>query len=705
MTESNFVTIHSLDSSPTTTVDTIAVDSIEGHNIDESRTLFLGDLPITSTAQQVTDIFVGLEICLVDIKVINCSKGALCYAFVTFPNTENAQKAVDMYATVPCMLPDGTRIRVGWAKRNSRLHISNLDHNTTELDIDNLFSKFGSFSAQEPILIIKKPSVNPLNPNQIVCYVVINFEDRENAENARASTNMMFFNGRRIRVEWNRASRKSLTTRYSLEDIASGYRGSTTTSSLTPNISHSSLPNTTTLGYYNASNSSNNNQNSTPPINVISIYVQFETIDPESQVSEQIISEIFEIYGNMTGCFIKTNNTSVSGVRQHGYAFVHFEPTIEGKKSALAASNISKETPVLYKGILFHAEISKNFKRATSSHGDLSYRGSGSTISHPIINKFSHLGSSFKQTNINIDHVNGNEGYPEGSNRMYSEDKMVIGISNHLSRKGPLLSQNISSTPDATPTGTTYYYPTVSTHATQIQVSPYTNNSPCHLPIPSHHTINSNTSTPSNTSQYSLQYPHLMYPTSYGGMIYPVSPSTEHTNNMYAMNTPHPKSPGDPYINQSTALYYLTNQQRMQMHAYQMAMCKLNATQSYGHPSEDPSTPPLYMNHTASISNQQLVETMNHNNFSMENNLHLPIHYQSSPTWTTTTGTASTSGTNTPTPIPSGPGFGSSTGTSPDCSQKYTYPHQDGTNQMLWYPENYVQHGGASQFVHYAPAV
>jgi hypothetical protein len=52
----------------------------------------------------------------------------------------------------------------------------------------------------------------------------------------------------------------------------------------------------------------------------------------------------------------------VSGLRQHGYAFVHFENTPDGKKSALAAAALSKEAPFQHNGVLFHAEVSKNFR-------------------------------------------------------------------------------------------------------------------------------------------------------------------------------------------------------------------------------------------------------------------------------------------------------------------------------------------------------
>jgi RNA recognition motif. (a.k.a. RRM, RBD, or RNP domain) len=141
------------------------------------------------------------------------------------------------------------------------------------------------------VVVIKKPSSNPQIQNQIVCYGVIHYDQRDGAEAAKNNLNNTYFGGRRLRVEWNRASRKSLVTRFAGDE----------------------MPLSEPLLHYSSMSP------------VISIYVQFETLDSESRVTESLITEIFEHYGNMTGCFIKTNNTSVSGLRQHGYAFVHFD--------------------------------------------------------------------------------------------------------------------------------------------------------------------------------------------------------------------------------------------------------------------------------------------------------------------------------------------------------------------------------------------
>lgn len=151
--------------------------------------------------------------------------------------------------------------------------------------------RYGELSAQDGILVIKKPSSNPQIQHQTVCYGVVNFDQRECAETAKNALHNTYFGGRRLRVEWNRASRKSLVSRLPSED---------------------SLP-SDPLHHY------------APQSPVISIYVQFETLDTDSIANEALIAEVFEPFGHMTGCFIKTNNTSVSGLRQHGYAFVHFD--------------------------------------------------------------------------------------------------------------------------------------------------------------------------------------------------------------------------------------------------------------------------------------------------------------------------------------------------------------------------------------------
>jgi MinD superfamily P-loop ATPase len=59
--------------------------SSEDSIIDESKTLFLGDLqPNTKEAAElVTALFPSSDVSHIDVKVVNSNKGCLCYAFVS----------------------------------------------------------------------------------------------------------------------------------------------------------------------------------------------------------------------------------------------------------------------------------------------------------------------------------------------------------------------------------------------------------------------------------------------------------------------------------------------------------------------------------------------------------------------------------------------------------------------------------------------
>ena len=61
--------------------------------------------------------------------------------FIFFCSIESAQLGIDKYEGSQAFFADGTLVRVGWAKRNSRLHVSNLDENTTERDLIDLFTR------------------------------------------------------------------------------------------------------------------------------------------------------------------------------------------------------------------------------------------------------------------------------------------------------------------------------------------------------------------------------------------------------------------------------------------------------------------------------------------------------------------------------------------------------------------------------------
>ena len=114
--------------------------SLETNNEYDERSIFLGDIPPGTMVSDLEAIFVDLPFFSTEIKVINGAKGSVAYAFITFISVEVAQIAIDKFKEC-VVFPCGTQARMGWAKRNCRLHVSNLDQNTVEEDLVGLFAK------------------------------------------------------------------------------------------------------------------------------------------------------------------------------------------------------------------------------------------------------------------------------------------------------------------------------------------------------------------------------------------------------------------------------------------------------------------------------------------------------------------------------------------------------------------------------------
>lgn len=220
-------------------------------------------------------MFPGLTFAHADIKIVNGLKGNLCMAYITFLTSEDADAAGHIFRETDDMVtfPDGTISKIGWSKQNTRLHVSNLDSETTEADLMDYFTKYGKLVENDSILVIKKPSLNPMKTNQMCCYGVVHFVARIDAETAKNATHGIFFGGRRLRVEWNRPSMKPR-----LGGVGGGY----------PHLfgEGASSEMMTTPGYYN--NNGGTLPGSSPSggqTAVLSLYVQFETLDPTVQAS------------------------------------------------------------------------------------------------------------------------------------------------------------------------------------------------------------------------------------------------------------------------------------------------------------------------------------------------------------------------------------------------------------------------------------
>lgn len=99
---------------------------------DEERTLFVGDLPADCSPSEVSGLFSSFErpIADVQIKTIRHSTSPFSYAFVKFGERKDAAEVFEMATgrgstPVAALSLRGCAVRLGWARRNRRLHISN----------------------------------------------------------------------------------------------------------------------------------------------------------------------------------------------------------------------------------------------------------------------------------------------------------------------------------------------------------------------------------------------------------------------------------------------------------------------------------------------------------------------------------------------------------------------------------------------------
>jgi len=158
---------------------------------------------------------------------------------------------------------------------------------------------------------------------------------RENAEEARIALNGTLLGTKSIRVEFNRKKQSMKTQQQTV-------------------------------------NSDLNNNMMVSSGNVISIYVQFESNDATvMRVNESFLMQVFEPFGSVTDCYIKSSNYSECGRRQHGYGFIHFENTYFGQQCArTAAQVVGTSGRFVYNGVILRSEVSRNFIKTTTATGE-----------------------------------------------------------------------------------------------------------------------------------------------------------------------------------------------------------------------------------------------------------------------------------------------------------------------------------------------
>lgn len=200
----NLTDMNSDDSPTTTTTTTGSVTSTNNdnnfsssstsssslHNVHEPETLWVGDLPLNSTEQDVINAFHKYNNVL-DVQIKRTSdfaKYPLNYAFVKMQSREIADKAYRDYVNNPkefsivCQSVV-SQIRVGWAKTNTTLHVSNLDISTTETMISTLFKPYGEIIST----VLHQNTNNILQSHTI--YFTVTFASRDDAEEARIALN------------------------------------------------------------------------------------------------------------------------------------------------------------------------------------------------------------------------------------------------------------------------------------------------------------------------------------------------------------------------------------------------------------------------------------------------------------------------------------------------------------------------------------
>ena len=301
------------DISPTTT------SNSDNVFVNEPSTLWVGNIPqeITSTTDIISFFSAYGELREVQLKRTNdFIKYPMNYAFVKYNRRQDADKAYeDCQIKTPTLLINGEKVSllVGKAKINTTLHVSNLCPTITKQKLVDMFGSCFDLCTSDNAVIIHK-GANGVSS----IYATVSYNSKDSADEARIKYNGYMLNGRTLKVQWNKKKR--------LEE------------------SSPSLATTKEIGNMHKS--------------TVSIYIQFES--SQTSITEELLSEIFEPFGNVTGVYIKTLHEE--GGRQHGYGFVHYSHDAKGHNCAKTTANIiGSHGKFIVQGIKLRCEVSRNF--------------------------------------------------------------------------------------------------------------------------------------------------------------------------------------------------------------------------------------------------------------------------------------------------------------------------------------------------------
>ena len=212
--------------------------------------------------------------------------------------------------------------RVQLARRNTKLHIGNLALQVTIDDLTKLFRPFGPLYEEDTRIFKTGRGGN---------FAQVHFVNRKDASNAKKKlSGAVFKDQKALHVEWN------------------------VITSSRQNGCDADMPREDSFVSHRLHDGSLNLENGP----VISLYVQFETVEDDVCVEEEQLRKIFKQFGDVTSVCIKNFSIDPVTGQQRGYAFVHYSSSQEGRDSAYAAV-LSSDREVVINGIRLTIEFSK----------------------------------------------------------------------------------------------------------------------------------------------------------------------------------------------------------------------------------------------------------------------------------------------------------------------------------------------------------
>ena len=204
------------------------------------------------------------------------------------------------------------RLRVGWARRSTvAIFISNLCPSVTVDDLEEAFSKYGELETLKTRI-----HTLPIANTASVAFLL-----RDCAGNA-------------VR----RMNGETLGTMELCVDFAHPHPGRVSYRTNTPAFRKPMVDH-----------------------EIVSLYVCFKACEPDQQVSETLLTQIFETLSSDVASVHIKSTTEVEGLVQ-GYAFVHYAPTDAGRANAMVACRAASD--VILGGLHITTEVNKNFCRS-----------------------------------------------------------------------------------------------------------------------------------------------------------------------------------------------------------------------------------------------------------------------------------------------------------------------------------------------------